>query len=74
VAFVLSESDHGVATAERMHAAVGAPGNGVNPTRRNKWMTNEALRERGVGHTKQVFIVFIHLFIQYIITMMYLCF
>ncbi|GAB5034737.1 Hypothetical protein NocV09_02100420 [Nannochloropsis oceanica] len=54
VAFVLSESDHGVATAERMHAAVGAPGNGVNPTRRNKWMTNEALRERGVGHTKQI--------------------
>lgn len=54
VAFVLSESDHGVATAERMHAAVGAPGNGVNPTRRNKYLTNKALQARGVGYARQV--------------------
>jgi len=54
VAFVLSESDHGVATAERMHAAVGAPGNGVNPTRRNKYLTNQALQARGVGYARQV--------------------
>ena len=49
VAFVLSESDVGTAIAERMQQAIGAPGNGVNPTRRNKFLTNEVLRRRGAG-------------------------
>lgn len=59
VAFVLSESDVGTATAERMQEAIGAPGNGVNPIRRNKFLTNEALKRRGAGMLKNKMLIII---------------
>ncbi len=49
VAFILSESDVGTATAERLQVALGVRGSGVNPARRNKYLTNLALKARGAG-------------------------
>lgn len=54
VAFVLSESDVGTATAERLQSALGAKGNGVNPARRSKYLTNLALKARGAASTRQL--------------------
>lgn len=54
IAFVLSESDVGTATAERLQAALGAKGNGINPARRSKYLTNLALQARGAASTRQL--------------------
>jgi hypothetical protein len=36
-------------TAERLQVALGVRGNGINPARRNKYLTQEALKARGAG-------------------------
>lgn len=36
-------------TAERLQVALGVQGNGINPARRNKYLTNLALKARGAG-------------------------
>ena len=51
---VLSESDAGVATAERIQAAIGCPGNGVTPSLRNKFLMNLKGREKGLKTVEQI--------------------
>lgn len=45
---VLSESDAGIATAERISAALGLRGNGRSPHLRNKFLLNERARQCGL--------------------------
>ncbi len=51
---VLSESDAGVATAERIQAAIGCPGNGVTPSLRNKYLMNLKGKEKGLKTVEQI--------------------
>jgi len=50
--FIISESESGTSTAERMQVALGLPGNGISPQLRNKYLSNVMAKEdggRGVG-------------------------
>lgn len=38
-------------TAERLQVALGVRGNGINPARRSKYLTNLALKARGAGES-----------------------
>jgi len=50
---VLSESDSGLAVAERIQVALNLPGNGECPQLRNKYLMNEACKEAGLETVKQ---------------------
>lgn len=45
---ILSESDAGIATAERIASALGLKGNGRSPHLRNKFLLNERARKSGI--------------------------
>jgi hypothetical protein len=51
---VLSESDAGVATAERIQAAIGCPGNGIKPSLRNKYLMNLKGKEYKLKTVEQI--------------------
>ena len=45
--FIISESESGTSTAERMQVALGLPGNGISPQLRNKYLSNVMAKEDG---------------------------
>jgi hypothetical protein len=47
--FIISESESGTSTAERMQVALGLPGNGISPQLRNKYLSNVMAKEDGGG-------------------------
>ena len=47
--FIISESESGTSTAERMQVALGLPGNGFSPQLRNKYLSNVMAKEGGGG-------------------------
>lgn len=54
---VLSESDSGVSTAEKIQSGLGLPmGNGISPSLRNKFLMNENAKERGLKTVKQALV------------------
>lgn len=51
--YVISESDSGVSTAEKIAAVLGLPGNGLSPQLRNKFESNERAKAAGLSTVQQ---------------------
>eukprot|EP01041_Mallomonas_annulata_P005443 gene5443-10923_t len=51
--YIISESDSGVSTAEKMAAILNLPGNGISPQLRNKFLSNVKAQEAGLPVVKQ---------------------
>lgn len=51
---IISESDAGVAVAERIQSTIGARGNGISPQLRNKFEQNARVARAGLTANKQI--------------------
>jgi len=52
--FIISESESGTTTAERIQVALHLPGNGMSPQLRNKYLSNVMAKEAGLDVVRQV--------------------